>query len=155
MNPFTHKTIIQWQYWIHTAVSSFAVDALLENGTAVISAVLSLDEHLSQTNTCCAPKFCYHSVLLCRDARCWMLHEQQETISMRSNIRGWTHVLFVNMPCSHMHRFCATGVSSGLGTKVGSTRVSRGRLGESITRGRACFWSHFCTVVRDSCKVAF
>jgi hypothetical protein len=35
-----------------------AADALLEIGTAVISAVLSLDEHLSQTNTSCVPKFC-------------------------------------------------------------------------------------------------
>jgi hypothetical protein len=37
-------------------------DALREIGTAVISAVLSLDEHLSQTNTSCVPKFCYQSV---------------------------------------------------------------------------------------------
>jgi hypothetical protein len=40
-------------------------DALLEIGTAVISAVLSLDEHLSQTNTSCVPKFCYQSVYCC------------------------------------------------------------------------------------------
>jgi hypothetical protein len=39
-----------------------AADALLENGAAVISAVLSLDEHLSHTNTSCVPKFCYQSV---------------------------------------------------------------------------------------------
>jgi hypothetical protein len=50
-----------------------ASDALIEIGTAVISAVLSLDEHLSQTNTSCVPKFCYqsvycyHSVLPCHD----------------------------------------------------------------------------------------
>jgi hypothetical protein len=36
-----------------------AADALFEIGTAVISAVLSLDKHLSQTNTSCAPKCCY------------------------------------------------------------------------------------------------
>jgi hypothetical protein len=36
-----------------------AADALLEIGTAVISTVLSLDEHLSQTNTIFIPKFCY------------------------------------------------------------------------------------------------
>jgi hypothetical protein len=42
-----------------------AADALLEIGTAVISAVLSLDEHLSQTNNSCAPKFCYQSVYFC------------------------------------------------------------------------------------------
>jgi hypothetical protein len=50
-----------------------AVDALLEIRTAVISAVLSLDEPLSLTNTSCVPKCCYHfsallyfSVLPCR-----------------------------------------------------------------------------------------
>jgi hypothetical protein len=35
-----------------------AADALHEIGTAVVSAVLSLDEHFSQTNTC-AQKVCY------------------------------------------------------------------------------------------------
>jgi hypothetical protein len=29
-----------------------------------------------------------------------MFHEQQLTISMRSNVREWTHVLLVNTPCS-------------------------------------------------------
>jgi hypothetical protein len=42
-----------------------AADALLEISTSVISAVLSLDEHLSQTNTYCAPKFCFQSVYCC------------------------------------------------------------------------------------------
>jgi hypothetical protein len=42
-----------------------AADALLEIGTAVISAGLSLDEHLSQTNTSYVPKFCYQSVYCC------------------------------------------------------------------------------------------
>jgi hypothetical protein len=36
-----------------------AADTLLEDGTTVILAVLSLDEHLSQTNTSCVSKFCY------------------------------------------------------------------------------------------------
>jgi hypothetical protein len=36
-----------------------AAEALLEIGTAVISAVLSLDEHLSQTNTYSVLKCCY------------------------------------------------------------------------------------------------
>jgi hypothetical protein len=57
-----------------------AADALLEIGTAVISAVLSLDEHLSQTNTSCVPKFRYQSVYCCliryflvriRNAKCF------------------------------------------------------------------------------------
>jgi hypothetical protein len=39
--------------------SVVAADALLDIGTAVISAVLSLDEHSSQRNTSCVPKFCY------------------------------------------------------------------------------------------------
>jgi hypothetical protein len=68
-----------------------------------------------------------------------MLHEEQQTISMRSNVQEWTHVLTVNTPCSHRHSFCATGVSSGLATRVTLTRVSRGRLGESLTRGLT-FW---------------
>jgi hypothetical protein len=42
-----------------------AVDALLEIGTAIISAVLSLDEHLSQTNTFYVLKFCYQLVYCC------------------------------------------------------------------------------------------
>jgi hypothetical protein len=42
-----------------------AADALLEVGAAVISAVLSLDEHLSQTNTSFVPKFCYQPVYCC------------------------------------------------------------------------------------------
>jgi hypothetical protein len=39
-----------------------AADVLLQIGTAVIPAVLPLDEHLSQTNTSCVSKFCYQSV---------------------------------------------------------------------------------------------
>jgi hypothetical protein len=79
----------------------------------------------------------------------------QQTISMRSNVREWTHVLLVNTPCSHLHGFGSTGVSSGLATRVTLTRVSRGRLGESISWGWICFWFHVCTVVRDCFMVAF
>jgi hypothetical protein len=64
-----------------------------------------------------------YSVLSCRDVHCWMLHEQQQTISMRSNVREWTHVLLVNTQCSHLHSFCATGMSSGLATMVTLTSV--------------------------------
>jgi hypothetical protein len=46
----------------------------------------------------------------------YMFHEQQQTISMLSNVQEWTDVLF-------MRRFCATGVSSGLATTVTLTRV--------------------------------
>jgi hypothetical protein len=59
MNPFMHKTMNQWKFLqLYPIV---AADALLEIGTAVISAVLSLDDHLSQTNTSSVPKFCYQS----------------------------------------------------------------------------------------------
>jgi hypothetical protein len=88
-------------------------------------------------------------VLLYQDTHCYMLHEQQQTISMRSNVQELTHVLLMNTPCSHLYSFCASGLSSDLATRVTLTRVSRGRLGESITRGWTCFWFHFCTIVRD------
>jgi hypothetical protein len=39
-----------------------ATDALLDIGMVVISAVLSLDDNLLQTNISCALKFCYQSV---------------------------------------------------------------------------------------------
>jgi hypothetical protein len=84
-----------------------------------------------------------------------MLHERQEMILMPSNAREWTHVLLISTPCSHLHSFCATGVSSGLATRVTLTRMSRGRLGESITRRWTCFWFPFCIIVRDCCSVAF
>jgi hypothetical protein len=45
--------------------SVFAADGLLEINTALNSAVLSLDEHLSQTNASRVPKFCYQSVYYC------------------------------------------------------------------------------------------
>jgi hypothetical protein len=58
-----------------------------------------------------------------------MLHEQQQTISMRSNVPEWTHVLLVNTPCSHLHNLC---VGSGLASRVTLAWVSRGRLSVSI-----------------------
>jgi hypothetical protein len=76
-------------------------------------------------------------------------------ISMRSNVREWTHILLVNTPCSQLHSLCASHVSSGLATRVTLTRVSRGRLGESIAGGWTCFGFHLCTVVRYFCWVAF
>jgi hypothetical protein len=40
-----------------------------------------------------------YSVLLCQDTHCYILHEQQQTFSMRINFRERTHVLLVNIPC--------------------------------------------------------
>jgi hypothetical protein len=50
------------------------------------------------------------------------------------NSREWTHVLLVNTPCSHLHSFCATGVSSGLVTRVTLIWVSRVGLGSLLHR---------------------
>jgi hypothetical protein len=47
-----------------------------------------------------------------------MLHEQQQTISMRSNVWERTHVLLMNTKWSHLYSFSATGESSGLATRV-------------------------------------
>jgi hypothetical protein len=38
-------------------------------------------------------------------------------------------VLLTNTPCSHLHSFCAAGMSSSLGTRVIVIRVPWGRLG--------------------------
>jgi uncharacterized protein with PQ loop repeat len=61
-----------------------------------------------------------------------MLHEQQQRISIRSNIREWRNVLLVNESCPYQYSFYATGVGSGLATSVTLTQVSRKRFGESI-----------------------
>jgi hypothetical protein len=72
-----------------------------------------------------------------------MLYEQQRTISRRSNVREWTHVLLVNTPCLHQYNFWATGISSSLATRMTLARVSRRRLEESITWGWTCFYFIF------------
>jgi hypothetical protein len=64
-----------------------------------------------------------------------MRSKTQQLVAMRSDVT----VLLVNAPYSHMHGFYIDGVSSGLATSVTLTRVSRGMLGESITRGLTCF----------------
>jgi hypothetical protein len=80
-----------------------ATDVLLEVGTAVFS----LDEHLSQTNTSCFPKFYYQSVYYClirylfariRIAKCFM----------NSSKRFRCEVMFENEHtfCSSIHRVC-------------------------------------------------
>jgi hypothetical protein len=70
-----------------------------------------------------------------KPTHCEMLQEQEQTISIRSNVREWTHVLLANTPCSYLHRFCATGVISGLATRVTWLETHEGGLGEFITGG--------------------
>jgi hypothetical protein len=50
-NPFTHKTGNNGSIKLLQSYPIVAADAPPENGTAAISAVLSLDERLSQTDT--------------------------------------------------------------------------------------------------------
>jgi hypothetical protein len=66
MNPFTQKNDeTNGNIEFLQKYPVVAANALLEIGTAVISAVLSLDEHLSQINTSCVPKCCYQSMYCC------------------------------------------------------------------------------------------
>jgi hypothetical protein len=59
-NDGTNSNIEFWQPY-----PIVAADALLEIGTTVISAVLSLSKHLSHTNTTPVLKLCYQSVYYC------------------------------------------------------------------------------------------
>jgi len=73
--------------------------------------------------------------------------QKQHTISMRSNYREWTGVLLTNI-FSHLHRFCATVLSSGLARKWTSPWC-HGVRWESLLHGSLlCFWFHFLTVIR-------
>jgi len=59
MNRFTHKEDkTNGNIEFLQPYPVVAADALLEIGTAVIPAFLSFDEHLSQKNISCVPKFC-------------------------------------------------------------------------------------------------
>jgi hypothetical protein len=46
----------------------------------------------------------------------------------------------------HLQSLCATGIRSGLATRVTLNRVSR-RVGRVYCMGWTCFWLCFCTVV--------
>jgi hypothetical protein len=54
---------------------------------------------------------------------------------MRSNVRECAHVLLVNTLCLHLFSICATGVSSGLATRVTLHQVSWGKWEQSIYAG--------------------
>jgi hypothetical protein len=123
----------QWQCWFLTAASHCCSWWMLEFRTAAISAVLLLDEHLSQTNTSCIPKFCstsrYTAVLFGTSLSGYALLNASRTAANdfdASDVRKWTHILLLNTPCSHLHSFRATEVSSGLATWMTLTQVSRG-----------------------------
>jgi hypothetical protein len=62
MNPFKQNCETSGNTEFLQPYLIAAADALLEIGTAMIPAVLSLDEHFPQTNTSCIPKCCYQLV---------------------------------------------------------------------------------------------
>jgi hypothetical protein len=139
--PSRTKRRNQRQYWILAAVSRCCSWCTAWNRHGRNLSCLSLDEHLSQTNTSCVPKCCYKLLFCCliwyflvrtRIAKCF-------TNSSKRFRCEWTHVLLVNTTCSYLYSFCTTGVSSGLATRVTLTRVSRSTGdvgGESVARGR-------------------
>jgi hypothetical protein len=90
-----------------------------------------------------------YSVHPCEDTPCYILHEQQHTISMWNNVQKRTHVLLLNTPYSHTYSCCASIVRNGQTTRVTFTCVTRGGLVQSITQGWICIWFHFCTAIRD------
>jgi hypothetical protein len=105
--PSCTKWWNQWQYWIPAAVSLVTADSLLEISMAIISAVLSLNEHFSQIITSCVLKFCYQSVCCCLiwyflfwicTAKCFT----------NSSKQLWCEVIFENehMFCSRIHHVC-------------------------------------------------
>jgi hypothetical protein len=70
-------------------------------------------------------------------------HLAMRILTRKCRIRQQTDVLLVNTPCSHLNNFWATGVSSGLATRVTLTPVPRGRLAENIKRRWTCFLISF------------
>jgi hypothetical protein len=128
---------------------------MLEIRTAVISAVLSLDEHLSQTNTSCVPEFCYQPVYCCliryflvrtRIAKCFTISSRR----CRCELMFENEHALCSSSCPLLHGFCSVIVSSGLVTRVTLTRVSRGEVGrECYMGGGPASDFFFCTVVRD------
>jgi hypothetical protein len=159
-----------WQYWILAAVSRCWSWCTAWNRYDVISAVLSLDEHLSQTNTSCIPKFSYQSVYCCiiryclvriRIAKCFtnsskryrskgMFENEHTFCSWIHHVRIWT--AFAQLEWAEAYQPVWPWLE-----------CHGGRPRECITRGRTCFWFHFsfllgcvlsgipCTCVMNFC----
>jgi hypothetical protein len=123
MGVFCKKRRNQWQYWILATVSRCcswctAWNRYGRNFSCFVARwALVTDKHL------CVPKFCYQSVccliryFLVRICVTECFTNSSKRFRYEENVREWTHVLLVNKPCSHLHSFCATGVSSGLATR--------------------------------------
>jgi hypothetical protein len=143
----------QYQYWILAAY-------LVKIGTAIILVVLSPDEHLSQTlpvsqnfvaNRCIVVLFgtSFSEYALLNASRKAADDIDAKKCSKMNTRSAREYIMFAPA------QLCATGVNSGLATRVTLIRVSRVRAGEFITRERTRFWFHFCSAVRDFCWVAF
>jgi hypothetical protein len=149
--PSRTKRRNQWQYWITAAVSRCYSWCTAWNGYGhifrcpVARWALVTDKHFLCPKILWPVGVLSHSVLPCQDTHCQMLHKQQQTTLMLSNIRECTQVLLVNTQCLHLHTFCATSVSSGLATRVTLTSVT----GEVRKSKKTWMDLHFCTVVRE------
>jgi hypothetical protein len=84
---------------IFTAVRTS--NLMLEIGTTVISAVSPLDEHLSQTNTSCVPKFCNHWMYYCL-IRYFLVRIRTTKCFTNSSKRFRCELMFKNE-----HAFCS------------------------------------------------
>jgi hypothetical protein len=73
--------------------------------------------------------------------------EQQQMITMSSDVLERTHVLLGITPCFHMHSFCATCVSSGLATRVTLTRVLQERSESLLHSGRPVAHFILCRIM--------
>jgi hypothetical protein len=116
-----------------------------------------LSDILVVAETSCDSRFRYPSVCCCifphfldkiRIAKCFTKKSKEFWCEVmfdnEHTFFSWTH------KSSYLHSFCATGVNSGLATRVTLTPVSRGNWG-SVTRGWACFRFNFLTAVPDFC----
>jgi hypothetical protein len=76
MNPFLHKMTKPWQYWILAAVSHCCRRWAALNCKPINSAVLSVSDHLLQTNAYSVLIFCYQFMycLLSYLAFCQYMH---------------------------------------------------------------------------------
>jgi hypothetical protein len=89
-----------------------------------------------------------YSILTCQDAYFQMLHEQQQTILMRSNVREWTRVLLAKTPyfialLLRIWREQRPRNQSDLDSRP----VMGGGVGWVYYTGWACIWFHFCILV--------
>jgi hypothetical protein len=116
-----------------------AGDAPLEISTTVITAVLSLDEHLSQSNISCVPKCCYQSVYCCI-IRHFLVRTRIAKCFTNSSKQFRCEVIFENEHtyCSWIHHVRTRTAlrnwrEQRLSNKFDPDLSVTGRLGESIT----------------------